>query len=99
MENYFAVVAPGLEPFAVQEMDELGLLRSESLDHEAGGVSFKGNRVDLYRANLHLRTPSRILARLGNFFHATTFPDLEQKSSRLPWERFLSAGQPVTLRV
>ncbi len=102
MDSYFAVVAPGLESFAFQEMEELGLLSNSndlSRPYEEGGVSFKGTREDLYRANLHLRTPNRVLARLGNFFHAATFPDLEERSSRLPWERFISPGQPVTLRV
>ena len=53
----------------------------------------------LYRANLHLRTASRVLARLGNFFHATTFPQLHQRLAALPWERFLVPGQPVSMRV
>jgi putative N6-adenine-specific DNA methylase len=39
------------------------------------------------------------LARLGNFFHATTFPELQKRLSRLPWERFINPGQPVSIRV
>jgi len=66
---------------------------------EPGGVTFKGDLSALYRANLHLRTASRVLARLGNFFYATTFPELQKRASRLPWERFLKPGQPVDLRV
>ena len=66
---------------------------------ESGGVTFKGTLTDLYRANLHLRTSSRILARLGNFFYATTFPELQKRLVRLPWERFLTAGQPISIRV
>jgi len=62
-------------------------------------VTFKGELEALYRANLHLRTASRVLARLGNFFYAKTYKDLLEKASRLPWERFLYPGQPVTLRV
>jgi putative N6-adenine-specific DNA methylase len=48
---------------------------------------------------LHLRTASRILARVGQFFYATTFGELRDKASRLPWERFLSPGQPIDIRV
>lgn len=66
---------------------------------EPGGVLFRGDLADLYRANLHLRTASRILSRLGNFFYATTPSQLEQRLARLPWERFLSPRQPVSLRV
>ena len=58
-----------------------------------------GDLASLYRANLQLRTASRILARLGNFFHATTFKELQEYAARLPWERFLTPGQPISLRV
>jgi len=95
MDSYFAVTAPGLETFTAQE---LGGLQLESVV-VPGGVLFKGDLTGLYRANLHLRTASRILARLGNFFHATTFPELQQRLARLPWERFLTPGKPVSIRV
>jgi putative N6-adenine-specific DNA methylase len=114
MDSYYVVVAPGLEPFALGEMDELGLRSNDSAsrsipvgkrplwvsrDFERGGISFKGERIDLYRANLYLRTASRILVRVGNFFRAETFPELEERASRLPWERFLRPGQPISMRV
>lgn len=65
----------------------------------AGGVGFDGDLAALYRANLHLRTASRVLARLGMPFLARDFDELRAKAARLPWERFLSPGQPVALRV
>ena len=100
MNSYFAVTAPGLEPFAYQELTALNLLPATG-DHIAtpGGVEFKGDLANLYRANLHLRTASRILARLGNFFYATTFAELQKRAARLPWERFLNPGQPIAMRV
>jgi putative N6-adenine-specific DNA methylase len=64
-----------------------------------GGVGFEGDLADLYRANLHLRTASRVLARLGMPFLARDFDELRAKAARLPWERFLAPGQPVALRV
>jgi len=105
LDSYFAVTSPGLEPFTAAELRSLsgdGSGRSSSEDNihpEPGGITFKGSAVDLYRANLHLRTASRILARLGNFFYASSFPELEERAARLPWERFLSPGRPVSLRV
>lgn len=66
---------------------------------EPGGVTFKGSLTTLYRANLHLRTTSRILARLGMPFLVRDFTELQGKAARLPWERFLTPGQPVALRV
>jgi putative N6-adenine-specific DNA methylase len=93
--SYFAVTAPGLEPFTAQEIRALELLPVS----EPGGVSFKGDLGALYRANLQLRTASRVLARLGNFFYATTFTELQKRASRLPWERCLTPGQPISMRV
>jgi putative N6-adenine-specific DNA methylase len=100
MDTYFAVTAPGLEPFTARELHDLRLLpelAGESIS--PGGVTFKGDRAALQRANLHLRTASRVLARLGSFFYATTFAELRERASRLPWERFINPGQPVALRV
>ena len=105
MNTYFAVTAPGLEPFTRQETIELDLLPAPDIstdptaDIEHGGVTFKGELEALYRANLHLRTANRVLARLGNFFYAKTYKDLQEKASRLPWERFIHPGQPVALRI
>jgi putative N6-adenine-specific DNA methylase len=128
LDSFFAVTAPGLQPFTAQELGVLDLLPSamteeiqreeaesdqtskedgkrfgvapdRAVQQEAGGITFKGDLAALYRANLHLRTASRVLARLGNFFHATTFPELQKRASRLPWERFLTPGQPITMRV
>ncbi len=96
MDSFFAVTSPGLEPFTAQELRLLDLV---PVDEEPGGILFKGDPASLYRANLHLRTASRIIARLGNFFYATTFPQLQKRLSRMPWERFLAPGQPVSLHV
>ena len=63
-----------------------------------GGVVFTGDRAALYRANLHLRTANRILVRLGEF-PAVGFAELRKRAARLPWERCLAPGQPVSLRV
>jgi putative N6-adenine-specific DNA methylase len=65
---------------------------------EVGGVEFRGALADLYRANLHLRTASRVLLHLGSFF-ADTFSDLGRRSKRLSWEVYLRPGRPVALRV
>jgi putative N6-adenine-specific DNA methylase len=96
LDSFFAVTAPGLEPFTAQELRLLDLAPAAE---EPGGVLFKGDQASLYRANLHLRTASRVLSRLGNFFYATTFPQLRKRLTRLPWERFLAPRQPVSLRV
>ncbi len=108
VKKLFAVCAPGLEPFLAKELEQLGLPLAQtcsiktSLDdnspEEVGGVEFGGSLRDAYWANLHLRTANRVLVRLGAF-QATAFSQLRKKMFRLPWEEYLSPGQPVALRV
>ena len=92
----FAVCTPGLEPFTSLELDRLGL--SPSPSEEPGGVEFEGSLPDIYRCNLHLRTASRVLIRMGSFY-AAGFPELRRKTSRLPWEEYLPPDRPVDIRV
>jgi putative N6-adenine-specific DNA methylase len=109
MPNLFAVCAPGLEPFTAKELKELGLLLSRSSSSKTfspgkgeadliGGVEFQGSLADLYLANLHLRTASRVLLHLGSFY-ADTFSDLGRRAKRFSWEDYLRPGRPVALRV
>jgi putative N6-adenine-specific DNA methylase len=108
MERLFAVSAPGLGPFTAQELRDLGLLPAASLpatppepgapENESGGIEFSGDLEAIYRANLYLRTASRVLLRLGEF-HAAAFSELNRQARRLPWERFLAPGQGVAVRV
>lgn len=93
--NYqiFVVSVPGLEDITAREVAELGLAARPL----SGGVEFTGGLADLYRANLLLRTASRVTVRLGEFY-AAAFSELRKKASRLPWEQYLRPGQPVALR-
>lgn len=91
----FAVTAPGLAGLAAAELRSMGINPGAP---ESGGVSFQAIPPILYRANLRLRTASRVLMRLGSF-EAVTFPELRQKAAALEWQRFVRPGQPVALRV
>jgi putative N6-adenine-specific DNA methylase len=90
----FAATAPGLESIAAGEIKALGARGNQ----QPGGVSFEGDNRLLYRANLHLRTPSRIIVRLGRF-HASTFYELERRARKIPWQNFLPAQGLVDIRV
>ena len=99
--EFFAVTAPGLEPLVAVELRGLGLAApSAPADRlpgeEGGGVAFAGTLADLYRANLHLRSASRVLARMGEFY-APNFSELRKKAAGLAWERFLRPGQGVEI--
>ena len=93
----FAICAPGLEPYALQELRDLKL-RPENAAPGDGGVAFEGGLRALYQANLHLRTASRVLIRVGEFY-AAAFSELRKKAARLPWEKYLRPGGPVLIRV
>ncbi len=97
--NYqiFVASAPGLEDITAREIAELDLARGGAAQVLPGGVEFSGDLETVYRANLLLRTASRVLARLSTFY-ATDFSELRTKASRLPWERYLRPEQPVSIR-
>jgi Predicted N6-adenine-specific DNA methylase len=62
--NCFAAVPRGAEDMAAAELTALGINRVAVL---RGGVSFVTGREGLYRANLWLRTASRVLLNLATF--------------------------------
>ncbi len=97
-QRLFVVTAPGLEVFTAREMRALGLAGKRVGQPTVGGLEFAGSLRDLYRLNLHLRTASRVIVRLGEFY-AAAFSELRTKASHLPWERYLRPGQPVAVRV
>jgi putative N6-adenine-specific DNA methylase len=106
MDTYFAVTAPGLEFLVAKELNQLELLeprkkKSKNVQHydlEPGGITFEGDAEALFKANLFLRTSSRILVRIGNFY-AAAFSELRKKASRLPWGDYLIPGQSVSIHV
>ncbi len=105
--DFFAAASPGLEPLTAMELEYLSRQAGSRIDlgqatekrHLAGegGVPFRGTLLDLYRANLHLRTASRVLVRLDEFY-VTTFSQLRKKAGRIPWEQYIDPGRPVALR-
>jgi len=66
VREYYAITVPGFESCCRQELIDLGLDR-RSLTVGPGGVGFAGRFVDCQRANLHLRTATRILMRIDAF--------------------------------
>jgi putative N6-adenine-specific DNA methylase len=93
--DLFAICAPGLEDVLEAEMRALGLAVGK---RDVGGIAFAGGSSALFRANLWLRSATRIIVRVGEF-HARLFDELERHARKLEWTRFLASGQPVRLRV
>lgn len=93
--NMFAVVAPGLEAVCARELAALELPGAVA---GPGGVAFSGTLRDLYRANLQLRTASRVVVRLGTF-RCRSFPELFRQAQNLPWGQLVRPETSLQLRV
>lgn len=93
--SLYVVTAPGLEAITAAELEALDL---RPTDQEPGGVSFDGSLQDLARANLWLRTASRILVRVTSF-RVRALGELERKAGTIDWKVWLVPGIPVRLRV
>ena len=57
---------------------------------EDGRVTFFGDEEAVCRANIFLRTPERILIKVGSF-HAETYDELFEGTKALPWEDYIPA--------
>lgn len=91
MLEIYLVCAPGLEGLLAAEARALGMrVRA----HEPGGVTVDGDLADVVRANVGLRTASRVLVRVASF-RATAFHELERSARRIAWDRFIGAASPA----
>lgn len=89
------VTAPGLESLLRLELGALGIAVTAE---EPGAVSVTLTPRHVMRANLHLRTASRVVVRLAQF-KALTFADVEKHGKRVPWDTVVAPGQRVRFRV
>ena len=95
LHDCFAITAPGLAPLAAAELRALGVTNARASD---AGVTFRADYATLVRANLWLRTASRVIVRLATF-RADAFHELERRARKVPWERIVDPARPVALRV
>jgi putative N6-adenine-specific DNA methylase len=94
VERLFAVAAPGLERVLLEECQALPAAR---VSPAPGGVVLEGEGHLSWRANLELRTPTRILLRLeeGPCADAKEF---RARARKVEWARWLK-GESVRLSV
>jgi len=89
---FYATCAAGLAGILEREVAGLGLA---VLERTAGGVFFEGSSLaDLYRANLRLRTASRVQRIL---FRGEAEPD--PAVAAIPWAEFLRPERGVEIEV
>ncbi|BCS54898.1 class I SAM-dependent RNA methyltransferase [Geobacter sp. SVR] len=89
----FAAVPRGAEEVAARELEALGI---EGAKVGRGGVSFVTNREGLYRANLWLRTASRILVQLA-VFPCSSPEELYQGVHALGWAGLITPAMTLAV--
>ena len=84
----FLSIPPGLERAGKREAKEKGFENPKAVQ---GGVVFQGGWEDVWCANLTLRSPSKILARIGEF-RVVHLAQLDKKARQFPWGNYLHQG-------
>lgn len=92
-QQFFATTAKGVEEVLAAEMTRLGL---PDVAIESGGVRFTGGMEAAYRANLWLRSASRVLMPLAEF--ACEGPEqLYQGVRTVPWNEYLTPAMTLAV--
>jgi putative N6-adenine-specific DNA methylase len=68
--------------------DELGRLGMANVRAENGRVLFSGEKADIARANINLRTGERVLLVVGQTL-CESFEDLFESVKAMPWENYI----------
>jgi putative N6-adenine-specific DNA methylase len=92
MHKIFLVVSPGIEQLAINEIQQHFPKLVQTNKEEK--LEFECKLETIYKLNILLRIPNRILVRMAEF-EATTFQDLFQKAVRLPWKQFIKKDTKI----
>ncbi|MFG0333199.1 MAG: class I SAM-dependent RNA methyltransferase [Maioricimonas sp. JB049] len=92
--SLIATTAFGLEKVVARELQQLGYGQHQI---ENGRVRFAGDAAAICRANLWLRSADRVLVEIGEF-PCTDFGALFDRTTALPWERWLPADALFPVR-
>ena len=93
--RYYAIVIPGLESLAAQELTKLS---AHDIHIDEGGVGFSGSWETLYRVNLRSRLITRVLLRLAKF-SSMNIQSLAWHVSSIDWSQYLHATDDVHVAV
>ncbi|MGB0797907.1 MAG: THUMP domain-containing class I SAM-dependent RNA methyltransferase [Planktomarina sp.] len=89
--DVFLVAPPGLETLVQAEAIENGFTNAAVVP---GGVTFTGSIADMWRANIVLRGPARVLMRIAEF-RAMHLAQLDKRARKVDWGQFLRPDVPV----
>jgi putative N6-adenine-specific DNA methylase len=91
MFDIFLVAPPGLEGTLAEEAREAGFSGVQAVP---GGVETRGDWPEVWRANLCLRGPARVLVRVAEF-RAMHLAQLDKRARKVDWAAVLRADRPV----
>jgi 23S rRNA (guanine2445-N2)-methyltransferase len=91
--HYFATCARGIEKVLSEELRGLGAL---AVEEGRGGVHFQGDKALLYRANLWLRTPIRVLVRVLEA-KVTSPEELYEAVRGVDWSQYLTPDHTMAV--
>jgi putative N6-adenine-specific DNA methylase len=89
----FLVAAPGTEAGLLAEAKRRSFAKATLV---AGGVTIHGNWREVWRANLELRIPSKVLVRVGSF-HVAHLAQLDKLARKFPWPKFLRKDVAISV--
>lgn len=91
----FITCPRGLESILATELQQQQCRNIVPTD---GGVACSGNLEQVYRVNLHSRTASRVLLRVGQCRYRNEI-DIFQASKKVAWERYFKISQTFKVKV
>ncbi len=89
MNSDFQMLAKTFKGMESVLAEELRLLGAQDIQVERRAVSFCGDKTLMYKANLWLRTASRVLVPISTF-KAKTADEIYESVKRVDWEQYLS---------
>ena len=92
-EYFFATTAKGVEEVLVAELERLGI---PEVSLQSGGARFGGGMEAAYRANLWLRTASRVLMPVAEF-DCETPEQLYQGVRGVKWTKYLTPSMTLAV--
>ncbi len=96
MEKEIRMIAKtfkGLEDVLVKELVALG---ANNIQKERRAVSFRGDKALMYKANLHLRTASRVLVPISTF-RATDADTIYKKVKAINWAEYIDQNSSFAI--
>src|SRR5438309_6832427 len=93
MPQFLAATSRGLTEVLQHELNELGFTKTQIV---GGGVEFDSNWEGCYRANLQLRTSTRVLLPVLDF-PAYSGDDIYHNILKHDWTKYIDVDQPIAV--